>query len=52
MEEDIIERLDRLDSEVANLKGKLIGSQREGTSPPMTGSIITQDMINRYFRKK
>lgn len=52
METDIIERLDRLDLEVADLKGKQKDTEKGSNFSSPAGSIITQDMINRYFKKR
>ena len=52
METDIRERLDRMEAEIAKLKDRQKNAGTGGALLPGRGSVITQDMINRYHRKK
>jgi hypothetical protein len=52
METDIRERLDRLEAEIVQLKDGQKNAGKGGAPLPGRGSVITQDMINRYLRKK
>lgn len=52
METDIRERLDRLEAEIAQLKDRQKNAGKDEAPLPGRGSVITQDMINRYLRKK
>jgi hypothetical protein len=51
-EAEVRERLVRLEAELADIRGKLEGSGKSSRPPMQEGSIITQDMINRYMRRK
>ncbi len=52
METDIRERLDRLEAEIAKLKDRQKNAVKGETPLAGRGSVITQDMINRYLRKR
>ena len=52
MDADIRKRLDKLEAEVEELKNRPKNAGRRGTPFPTDGSVITQDMINRYMKKK
>ncbi len=52
IETDIRERLDRLEAEIVQLKDRQKNAGKGGAHLPGRGSVITQDMINRYLRKK
>jgi hypothetical protein len=51
-EAEVRERIVRLEAEVADIRSKLEGSGKSSRPPMREGSIITQDMINRYMKKK
>jgi hypothetical protein len=52
IETDIRERLNRLETEIAKLKDRQKDAGQGGAPLPGRGSVITQDMINRYLGKK
>ncbi len=47
------DRLDRLDAQITELRKKLEVLERVNREPKIsTGSVITQDMINKYMRRR
>ncbi len=53
MKQGVKDRFDTLESQITELRKEIKGLSKPGTQPGiLSGSVITQDMINRYMRRR